>query len=246
MLQNLSSLEKLVRTAVYTPDETIQANGKTIICKVIKAEGELPVAWARITTGFIFWIDKRTNVIRKMVERREGPLRPTEPDMDYVMERHVLFTVADLALASSPDQGFTFEPPMTASLVREFKDRDRATAGIRQFIGKQTPDVSLKAANGKDIPLKSFQGKPVLLDFWATWCPGCVYSLPRIEKLYHEGSKNGLVLLSIDEDENPKKGDEFWSKHDEPWPNLHASADVLGHFPDHGIPYFVLIDASGL
>jgi len=132
---------------------------------------------------------------------------------------------------------------MTASVVAKFEDK--MDARIRQFVGKQAPAITLKALDGKDVPLKSFQGKPVLLDFWATWCVPCVESLPAVEKLYHETVTNGLVLLSIDEDEDPKKADAFWSKHNEPWPNFHATSDVLGSFPHHGIPYFVLIDASG-
>jgi len=242
-LRSFSNLQKLVRTAVYAPDESIEVNGKIIICKVIRAEGELPGTSAHITTRFTFWIDKQTKAIRKMTEHREGPLHPTEPGINYVMERDVLYPVADLKVASSPDQNFTFNPPMTASLVREFEDR--MSAGIRQFVGKQAPEISLKGADGRDIALQSFQGKPVLLDFWATWCAPCVESLPTVEKLYHETVKNGLVLLSIDEDEEPKKAYEFWTKQREPWPNFHGSVDILGHFPEHGIPYFVLIDGSG-
>jgi len=132
---------------------------------------------------------------------------------------------------------------MTASVVEKFEDK--MDARIRQFVGKQAPAITLKALDGKDVPLKSFQGKPVLFDFWATWCVPCIESLPAIEKLYHEAAKNGLVLLSIDQDEEPNKAYEFWSKRNEPWPNFHGSADILGHFPEHGIPFFVLIDASG-
>ena len=243
MLKGLSSLGKLIRTAAYAPDESIEINGKAVICKVIRTEGELPESSAQITTRFTFWIDKQSKVIRKMTEYREGPLHPTEPDVNYVMERHELFRVADLNVVSSPDQTFTFQPPKTASLVEKFEDQ--MSAGIRQLVGKQAPEINLKTEDGKDISLKSFRGRPVLLDFWATWCIPCVESLPSIEKLYHETAKKGLILLSIDQDEEPKKAYEFWSKHNEPWPNFHGSADVLGHFPEHGIPYFVLIDASG-
>jgi thiol-disulfide isomerase/thioredoxin len=245
ILQGFSSLQKLIRTAVYAPDESIEVNGDHTACAVIRTEGELPGGSSHISTRFIFWIEKRTKVIRKMTEHREGPLHPTEPDIVYVLDRTALYPVADLTPSSSTDQNFTFKPPITASLVREFESNDRVTMGIRQFVGKQAPEISLKTADGNDVPLKSLRGRPVLLDFWATWCTGCVYSLPRIEKLYQETAKKGLILLSIDEDEEPRTGDEFWSKHNEPWQNLRGNTDALGHFPDHGIPYFVLIDASG-
>jgi thiol-disulfide isomerase/thioredoxin len=239
----LSDLRKLVGTAAYGPDETIEVNGKTVACKIIKTEGELPQSSAHITARFTFWVDQKTHLIRKMTELRKGPLNPTDPDMNYVMERLTLFTIADLNAVPQADETFKFTPPMTASLVEQIEDP--ISAAIGQLVGKQAPEIGLKATDGKDIFLKSFQGKPVLLDFWATWCPPCVESLPALEKLYREIAKSGLIFLSLDQDEQSRTAEEFWSRHNEPWPNFHASADTLGHFPKHGIPYFVLIDASG-
>jgi len=242
-LRGISALQKLVGTATYAGDDTIDVNGSSFACWVIKTEGELPGGSSRITTVFRFWIDQQTHVIRKMTERREGPLRPDQPDANYVMQRTTLFPMADLVLTSLPNQIFTFEPPATASLVDKFEDQK--DAGLREFVGQQVPDMNLESADGKDIPLKSFQGKPVLLDFWATGCAPCVESLPSLEKLYRETTGPGLALLSIDQDEEPGKAIEFWAKRHVPWPNFHGNADILSHFPQHGIPYFDLIDASG-
>lgn len=242
-LKIFSGVQTLVNTAMYAPDESIEVNGKIIPCTVIKTEGKLRGISAHITTSFIFWIDKQTKLIRKMAERREGPLRPTEPETNYVMERSILFPVADLSVTSFPDGTFTFKPPVTASLVKEFEDR--VSAGVRELVGKPAPALNLKGADGKEVSLQSFQGKPVLLDFWATWCVPCVESLPAIEKLYRETADEGLIVLSVDEDEEPKKAADFWSAHREPWPNFHASLEMIHQFPEHGIPYFVLIDASG-
>ncbi|HXY23414.1 MAG TPA: redoxin family protein [Candidatus Acidoferrum sp.] len=244
ILKDLSGLQKLIRTAVYAPDESVEVNGKSVTCKVIKTEGELAGMSKRITTRFTFWIDPRVRVIRKMIEVREGPLRPEQAEI-YIMERKTFFSVTDLDLVPSPDldQSFIFRPPATASLVEKLEDP--MSARVHQLVGKQAPEVSLKAGDGQELPLKSFQGRPVLLDFWATWCAPCVESLPSLEKLYRETSEKGLVLISIDQDEEPQKASEFWSKHNEPWHNFHATPDILSHFPGHGIPYFVLIDSSG-
>jgi thiol-disulfide isomerase/thioredoxin len=86
----------------------------------------------------------------------------------------------------------------------------------------------------------------VLLDFWATWCVPCRESLPALEKLYQENGAKGLVLLSLDEDDdNPQKATDFCAMHKVPWPNFHASKDIREKFPVHGIPYFVLLDSFG-
>jgi thiol-disulfide isomerase/thioredoxin len=52
--------------------------------------------------------------------------------------------------------------------------------------------VGLNSLDGKTVSLKSFQGKPVLLDFWATWCGPCVESMPSVKRLYDEAAKYEL------------------------------------------------------
>jgi hypothetical protein len=69
--------------------------------------------------------------------------------------------------------------------------------------------------------------------------------LPSLEKLHQEAAPKGLVMISIDEDLDPKKAADLWAKRREPWPNFHATTEIIKQFPDHGIPYFVLIDGSG-
>jgi thiol-disulfide isomerase/thioredoxin len=241
--KSISGIQKLIRTAVFLPDQTIQINGDNISCIVIKATGELPATSSAITLSFRFWIDKQTKTIRKMTDNREGPLRPSEPDTYYTIEKEILFPVAKLQVKSFPESAFTFTPPMTASLVKEFESR--MSLSVRQIVGKPAPAMNFKAADGKELSLKSFNGKPVLLDFWATWCAPCIESLPLIEKLHQETTNGRLVFLSIDEDAEAKSASEFWVKHKEPWVNVHGDSHILDKFPMHGIPYFVLIDANG-
>jgi hypothetical protein len=160
----ISQLLKLVGTARYAPDESLEVNGKSFACTVVKTEGELP-GKSRITTSLTFWIDKRSNVIRKFTERREGPLLPSRADVAYDMEREVVFTATDLDAASFPEGVFTLRPPMTAALVKDFEDP--LSAGVGGLVGKQAPDVNFKGVGGEEVSLRSFQGKAVLLDFWA-------------------------------------------------------------------------------
>jgi len=50
---------------------------------------------------------------------------------------------------------------------------------------------------------------------------------------------------TIDEDLDPKKAADLWAKRKVPWPNFHATTEIIEQFPNHGVPYFVLIDGSG-
>lgn len=239
---NIYKMDKLIRTAAYAPDQTIEIGRKSIACTVVKTEGEFPGKEPAVGARMTFWIDKQTGLIRKLSQRSEGALSAIEPDEQFVREAETIFLVAELNVTSFPEGIFTFDPPVAASLVKEFDQPGNAA-----FIGKPAPALSFKTADGKEVSLQSFQGKPVLLDFWATWCGPCLKSLPALEKLYRDTRDKGVVIISVDEEENEDahKASDFWAAHQEPWPNFHGTSEIIGKFPDHGIPYFVLIEASG-
>jgi thiol-disulfide isomerase/thioredoxin len=243
--KRLIDMQKLFLSAAFLPNEDLDVNGKHVNCRVIKApQKELPDLSPKIVSQVTFWIDEKEGVIRKIVEHSEGPLRRAHPEDQYVNERTVIFAVADLEIASVPNQLFTFTPPLNAALVRDF-DSDPLLVQLHALVGKPAPMVELGPGDGPTVALKSFSGKIVLLDFWATWCVPCVESLPSLERLHQEAAPKGLVMINIDEDEDPKKAADLWARRKEPWPNFHTNGEIGKQFPDHGIPYFVLIDGSG-
>jgi peroxiredoxin len=69
--------------------------------------------------------------------------------------------------------------------------------GIQKFQEKkEAPSFSLKALNGGQVSLADFKGKPILLAFWATWCPSCCEELPLLEK-FSMGKRGELVILTL-------------------------------------------------
>jgi thiol-disulfide isomerase/thioredoxin len=216
---SISSLTKMIQSAKFAPQQDIQIDGKTIECFVIDTEGILPVSDAHITVAFTFWVEKQSGLIRKSVSRDHGELSPRNPGSQYNSETQRIYSVAALNPSSFPEGTFTFAPPTTAVLAKQFQDKQSQEVG--KFVGKPLPTISVKDSSGKDVSLQSFQGKPLLLDFWATWCEPCRESLPDLEKLYGEYNKH-LVLLSLDEDEEPQKAADFWVQNKVPWPNYHV------------------------
>jgi len=59
------------------------------------------------------------------------------------------------------------------------------------------PDISLKTITGKTIRLSELQGRPVLVNFWATTCPGCVKEMPHLVDLYNKYSPQGLEVIGV-------------------------------------------------
>ena len=69
--------------------------------------------------------------------------------------------------------------------------------GVQRFEArKEAPAFSLKSLDGSQVSLKDFKGKPVLLVFWATWCPSCREELPSFEK-FSLGRRDQLVILML-------------------------------------------------
>ncbi len=100
--------------------------------------------------------------------------------------------------------------------------------------------------SGETISLADYRGKVVFLDFWASWCPPCLVSLPAYEELWLELQDEPFVLIAINVDEDTGDGMEFLLNTPVTYPMV---ADPSG---DIGIPYGIrslpvsyLIDREG-
>jgi len=234
---------ELIQRATFAPDQDIPIGDRIVPCVVVTTEGKLPIQEAHITVDSTFWVDKQSGLIRKYVSRNKGELLPSAPGTQYTSGHETIYNIATLNPASFPDGTFGFALPANAVLVEQFISKQAQEQAT--LVGKPLPDVTLKDSAGKEVSLQSFQGKPLLLDFWATWCVPCRESLPTLQKLYTEYKDKGLVLLSLDQDQQPQKATDFWAQNKSPWPNYHLDKPSIDKFPPHGIPYFVLVDPSG-
>ena len=66
------------------------------------------------------------------------------------------------------------------------------------------PDVTFKDLQGKDVPLSSFKGKVVVVNFWATWCEPCRVEIPWMIDFQQKLGDKGFTLLGVAMDEEGK------------------------------------------
>jgi len=62
---------------------------------------------------------------------------------------------------------------------------------------KAAPDFTVTDEAGNPVKLSDFRGKPIVLNFWASWCPPCKSEMPHFNKLYSE-KKDDVVFLMVD------------------------------------------------
>ncbi|MFA5901941.1 MAG: TlpA disulfide reductase family protein [Hyphomicrobium sp.] len=70
---------------------------------------------------------------------------------------------------------------------------------------RELQPIRLFRIDGKTTDLSSLRGKPILLNFWATWCPACRTELPILDRLREEHRHTGLQVLAVSEDRGDRK-----------------------------------------
>lgn len=238
----LAGLADEYTAAQLLPDERITIDGLPVDCYVVKlSDKDLKKAPKPGTSSEkTVWIDKATMAIRQIVTKEHAP-NLLSPHVFQDIETTDQYVVAELD-AQPQESEFAFHPPQDAAMVEKFRDPFSIGEDIS---GEAEPAVTFKGADGKEFSLASLKGKPVLVDFWATWCLPCVASMPQMADVYQQTKDKGLVFLGVDEDQDAKTAADYLAQKHETFPNFHDSGEIGKALKKVGLPYTVLIDAKG-
>jgi len=115
--------------------------------------------------------------------------------------------------------------------------------------GKLAPDFELQSLDGQTISLKDMQGRPVLLNFWTTWCGPCRVEMPLLQEVSKdpEWSEKGLVVLAVNLGEPPSLVQEFMGKNSLTFTVLLDTTGKVGMLYNvAAIPVTYFIDKDGI
>jgi peroxiredoxin len=88
------------------------------------------------------------------------------------------------------------------------------------------PDVTLQGIEGNTPRLHDYLGRPVLVTFWATTCPGCIKEIPQLIKLHNELGPRGLTVIAVAMDYDPP-------------------SQVIALSKQKQLPYTIVLDIDG-
>ncbi len=118
---------------------------------------------------------------------------------------------------------------------------------IAPYPENAAPDFTLAQLNGVPLTLSDFRGKPVLLNFWASWCPPCRRELPALQSAYAKYGDN-IGFVAVDVKEDPGTAAAFVREMGLTFP---VALDLDGQVSDmiyevRGIPTTIFVDAQGV
>ncbi len=110
--------------------------------------------------------------------------------------------------------------------------------------------LNLNTPAGTELALSSLRGRPLLVNFWATWCPPCVEEMPLLDRFFRENSASGWNVLGLAIDQ-PSSVRQFLTRTPVSFPIGLAGLEgtELGRSLGNqtgGLPFTVVIDAKGL
>lgn len=169
----------------------------------------------------------------------------------------------DDALIARPEDFYAWGGPPTGKYLpwKEPANRQKFQRDLRQMIDvrlgggnvpslssaknnapRVLPDVALTDLHGRTFRMKELRGKPLLVEFWATWCPPCLQSMARMKEL--DTSSLNIVLIAIESDR--KDVDAVLAKLQPPGRVVMANDAIRDAFDGPpAVPTYLLVDRDG-
>jgi len=233
------SAAERVESARIVGKETLGVNEKGVECVVVQAVYEPPQAVAAGEIRRTYWIDPESKLVIREVSRASH--QPSNLPSEVTVTQTIDFETAK-AGGEFPDYLFEFLPPAGAQEVEQFGAAHHSRPGVE---GRPAPDFSAGNLDGEPVRLSDFEGKVVVLDFWATWCVPCRIDLPRMDAIYREWRDAGLVVLGVN-NEPVETASAYIKQHGYSFPVVRdPQNEIARRYQVSAIPTAVVIDREG-
>jgi thiol-disulfide isomerase/thioredoxin len=108
-------------------------------------------------------------------------------------------------------------------------------------VGSAMPELAVEFIGAKP----ELKDKPMIVEFWATWCPPCRQSIPHLNEVYDKYRAKGLEIVGITDEDAATIGSFVKDNPIKYHPALDQSGKLAKHFGIRGIPHALLVDKTG-
>ena len=134
-------------------------------------------------------------------------------------------------------------------LVWKVAEESSSDVGARLAAGERVPapEFELPTLDGSDtLSLSSLRGKPVVLNFWASWCEPCKEEAPALQEVWQENRERGLVVVGVNFDDFQADARRFVEDAGVTFPLVRdRSGELIGRYGSYGVPVTYVIDRQG-
>jgi peroxiredoxin len=117
---------------------------------------------------------------------------------------------------------------------------------VRPSRSKRAEDFTVALLRGEPLKLSEQRGKPVMINFWATWCAPCREEMPAMERLYRRHRERGFVLLAVSVDADASLVRPFLEQHKLTFPvALDSKMSLANAYGVRALPSSFLVDRDG-
>ena len=127
---------------------------------------------------------------------------------------------------------------------------DPVARGIKP--GADMQDFTLRTNDGKVVTWNDFKGKPVIINFWGSWCPPCRAEMPRLNELFLKYKDKGLIVLGINYGETPDVAQKYLSENPIDYTVLYGLNDpmqetrsLFNNWGGNGVPWNLFVGKDG-
>jgi len=135
--------------------------------------------------------------------------------------------------------------PVIILLAYGFRSDPRAIPS--PLLQKAAPNFRLAVFDGEDMMLDSLKGKPVVLNFWASWCyPACYEEAPLLESAWRKYKEQGLIMVGVAIQDKEANIREFMRRFNFTFPNgPDPGSKISIDYGVYGVPETFFIDRQG-
>lgn len=146
----------------------------------------------------------------------------------------------------------------TANKLKEWSPNSKHTKQFVEMvekmkvtaIGSKAPEISLPTPSGDTVKLSSFQGKYVLVDFWAKWCGPCRRENPNVVKAYKKYHGKGFEVLGVSLDRTKEDWVQAIKEDGLVWTQVsdlkYFDSQAAVDYNINAIPFSILVDPNGV